>query len=252
MSIRNSADISFFLIGGFSVVGTLTTITDGGVEAEVRPTTVFGTSWETHQYVGLRGSELTQEGFFDDAAGSVHDALGGGTSSTGVGSSRVLCYGVAGTATGAQFIGWEGAREITYERNFSLGEFHKAKATYRSDGAVEPGGRIVRMYAVHTATGATTGSPLDNTVSSTGGSAYLQYNATAGEANIRMLHSSDNITYATLFTFTKTASGFGAERLTTTGVIERYTALDVTTASATGSIAALNTFMGLQRGALTT
>ena len=245
MPIRNSADVAFFLIGGFDVLGSLTQIEDSE-EAILEPSHTLGDLWEEHTFVGVRKAEISQEGFYNDDVASVHDAL-----STGPGISRVLCYGVAGTATGAQFIGWEGAMQVNYERIIGREVLHKARATYRTNGAVEQHGRLVRMYGAHSATGRTTGTPLDGAASSSGGVGYFQWNATAGEVNARLLHSSDNITYATLFTFAKTvANSRGAERLTTTGIIERYTAADYTTASATGSIAALNSFMGLARGAL--
>lgn len=244
MTLRGSADVAFLLLGGYDILGTVTELNDQ-LEAVLEESHGLGDAWREFSFVGLRQAELSQEGFYDDAVGSVHDAL-----STGPGVSRVLVYGVGGTATGAPFIGYEGAMQVNYERIVSRGELHKARAEYRGHGTVEHGS-LIRTYKVHTATGATTGTPLDNGASSTGGAGYFAYNATAGEANVRMLHSADNITYATLFTFTKTASGRGAERLTTTGAIERYVAMDVTTATATGAITALNSFMGLARGALT-
>ena len=243
MAVKASKDVAFFLIGGRDVLGSLTEIEDKGVEAVIQETNPFGIAWGTHEFVGIRNWGLTQRGFLDDAAGAVHDAL-----STGPGVSRVLCYGIGGTATGAQFIGAAGAMQVNYNRIFTRNELSKAEAEYNGNGPVDYNGKIIRTYKVHASTGRTTATPLGELASSTGGVGYLQYNATAGEANIRMIHSSDDVTYATLFTFSKTASGFGAERLTTTGVIERYTAYDVTTASATGAITALNAFMGLSRG----
>lgn len=241
MTKRGSGDIAFFLVGGYDVLGTMTKF-DDNAEALTEEVTVLGNTWRQHAYVGVRNAEITQEGFYDDAAGSVHDML-----STGPGVSRVLCYGVAGTATGAAFVGYSGAMQVHYERQVELEKLTKAKASYRTNGPVD-NGKIVRTYKAAGATGASTGTPLDNAASSTGGAGYLQYNATAGEANIRIMDSADNITYSALFTFTKTASGFGAERLTTTGAIQRYTAADVTTATATGSIGALNYFVGIARG----
>lgn len=245
MARRNSAEVAFFLIGGYNVLGTLTTINDR-VEAVLEEGHTLGEEWKEEQFTGVRMAELTQEGFYDDAAGNVHDAL-----STGPGVSRILTYGIEGTATGAAYENYEGAMQVNYERLFSLGTLHKARATYRNNGTVERG-KLVRTHKVHTATGATTGTPLDGAASSTGGAAVLQWQAATGEANIRMLHSSDNVTYATLFTFAKVdaTNGRGAERLTTTGVIERYTAYDATTATATGEITALTAMMGLYRGAL--
>lgn len=245
MARRGSPDVAFFLIGGQSVLGALTEVEDS-IEAVVEEGAVLGDLWTAPAFTGLRMAGITQDGFYDDVAGGVHDAL-----SSGPGTARVLCYGPAGTATGAYFQGWESAMEVKYTRILNVGALHKAHGEYRTNGAVESG-KILRTYKVATATGASTGTPVDNAASASGAVGYLQYNATAGEANIRILDSADNITYAAAITFTKTASGAGAERITTTGFVQRYTAVDVTTASATGSIAALNFFVGLVRGALTT
>ena len=140
--------------------------------------------------------------------------------------------------------------QVNYDRQVVREQLAKARATYRTNGTIETG-KIVRTYGVAAATGATTGTPLDGGASSTGGAGYLAYNATAGESNIRILQSSDNVTYTTLFTFTKTASGQDSSRIITTGVVERYIAADITTATATGSIAAMNYFVGIYRGAQT-
>lgn len=241
--LRASKDVPFFLVGGYDLLGSLTQFTDRH-EAITEDTHTLGDTWTEKSYVGMRNAEITQEGFFEDGAGSVHAAL-----NTNQGTARVLCYGMEGTATGARFVGWEGAMQVGFERVATLGALQKAKASYKSYGAVDEG-VILRTFKAAGATGASTGSPVDYGASSTGGVGYLQWNAVNNqEANVRILHSSDNITYATLFTFAKlSGSGYNAERLTTTGTIERYAAVDVTTASATGNISVLNFFAGLARG----
>lgn len=241
MAKRGSADVGFFLVDGQDVLGTLTQVADTH-SAGIQDVSVLGSAWRAQAFTGTREATITQEGFYDDAAGSVHDAL-----SSGPGVSRVLAYCLEGTATGARFIGYKGAVEVKYDRQVALGSLHRAQAEYRANGPVDDG-RTIRTYKAAGATGASTGTPVDNGVSSTGAAAYLEYNAAAGEANIRVLHSADNITYTTLFTFTKTAAGHGAERLYTSGAVERYLAVDVTTASATGNIGALNYFVGVARG----
>ena len=249
MALRHSADVAFVLFGGVDIrTDALTKFSDNH-EAMLEETHTLGDGWVEQQYTGIRNAELTLEGFYNDSGtasgpvGSIHAALSSGVSAT---AGRILCYTLEGTATGARFVGWSSAVVNNYARNFNLGGFTKITAQLRTAGEVEQG-RVVYTYKAPGATGASTGTPLDNAASSTGGAGYLQYNATAGEANIRLLHSSDNITYAALFTFTKTASGAGSQRVTTSGTIERYTAMDVTTASATGAIAALNLFVGLVR-----
>ena len=238
MAKYGSDKVSFFLIDGLDILGTITQF-DDKAEAVTERTDTLGDGWEENTYAGLRKAEITQEGFYDDAVGSVHDAL-----SSGPGISRVLSYCLEGTATGQRFVGWAGAMQVNYQRQAARGTLTKAKANYRNNGALEQG-RVLFPYNLAASTGRK--NTIDNAVSSTGGAGYLQYNATAGEANIRILHSSDNVSFATLITFTKTASGHGAERITTTGSIKRYTAADFTTASATGAIAVLNAFVGLVR-----
>lgn len=244
MAIRGSADVAFVLLDGQDILGTLTELTDT-VEATIEDTTVLGAAWKAQFYTGVKTATLTQQGFWDSAAGSIHDAL-----SSGPGISKVMSYGVEGTATGARVIGWEGAMQVNYQRLFPLGELFKANANYQTNGNVDET-KLLRTYKAAAATGRTTGAPVDNAVSATGGVAYLQYNAAAGEANFRVLHSSDNVTYATLITFTKTdatSAIHGAERIATTAVVERYLAVDVTTATATGSIGAMNYMVSFGRG----
>ena len=119
-------------------------------------------------------------------------------------------------------------------------------------------GRVVRSYSATAATGASTGTAVDNGASSSGVAGYLQWQcasaAGAQEANIRILDSPDNITYSTLITFTKVgavagAGGQTAERITTTGFAQRYIAADFTTATATGGTLGNHSYMaGIVRG----
>lgn len=240
MAYRGSPDVAFFLINGYDVLGTRTQL-DDSLEAILEETHGLGDTFVEKQFTGVRRAEITQQGFFDDAAGSVHDIL-----STGPGVSRILAYGIGGTATGAPFIGYEGAMQVNYERLLVRGELEKANARYLGNGTVEMG-KVVRTYKAFTAVGVQS-QELDLGASQAAGvgmSAYLVYNASAGEANVRVQEAPDATSWSTLFTFTKTASGFGAERLTTTGAVQRYVRVQVTTASATGDITAMNAFIGV-------
>ena len=238
MARYSAADVSWFLVAGLDVVGTLTEFEDNR-EARTEETHTLGDSWAEESFVGVRQGEITQQGFYDDAVGSVHDVL-----SSGPGTTNILSYCLEGTATGKNFVGWAGGVQVSYQRQAVRDALTKAKATYKGAGPIEQG----KVLFPYKAAGSSFGKPsVDGLVSSTGGAGYLQYNASAGEAKVKILHSSDDAAFATLFTFTKISSGHGAERLTTTGVIERYTAANFTTASATGAIAALNAFVGLVR-----
>ena len=50
---RGSADVSFFLIGGYDILGTLTEF-DDMVEAGIEDTTPLGAAWQQHEFVGGR------------------------------------------------------------------------------------------------------------------------------------------------------------------------------------------------------
>ncbi len=241
MSKKSSPDVAFFLVGGVDMLGTLTQFS-AEHEALLERTDVLGDAWETHGFIGRRKSEITQEGFYDDAAQSAHAAL-----STGPGVSKVMCYGLEGTATGAEVVGYEGAMQVNYTKLMDLGGLHKAKASYHGNGQVDAA-KLLRTWKVAAATGASTGTPLDGLACSTGGAGYVQYNSLAGEANLRILHSSDNITYAALFTFPKSTASAEGLRMITTAMIERYVATDYTTATATGSVGNLTWMAALARG----
>lgn len=239
MTRYGSPDVSWFLIAGLDVVGTLTQFDDSR-EARTEETHTLGDAWAENSFVGVRSGEITQEGFYDDAAGSIHDAL-----SSGPGSSNILSYCLEGTATGRNFVGWSAGVQVNYERQAQRDALTKAKAGYKGNGAIEQGKTLFPYKAV-----GSTGrkNSVDNGASSTnGGFGYLHYNASAGEANVRILHSSDDLSFADLIVFAKISSGHGAERVAVAGNIKRYTAADFTTASATGAIAALNAFVGLIR-----
>ena len=256
MAVRGAADVAFFQVGGYDLLGSVTNFTDKA-EAVLEESHTLGDAWKEQFYVNMRSAEITQEGFYDDDISGSHYAL-----STQVGSGRVLVYGLAGTATGADVVGYANAIEVNYERIAARGALTKAKATYKSHGPVETA-KLLRTYKISGATGASTGTPVDNAAStpaytsmgvSGGGAGYFSYQSTAGEGNFRILDSADNITYAAVITFTKTTSGGtatapvrGAERIVTTGAIQRYAAVDYTTATATGG-AGISYLVALVRG----
>lgn len=241
MARYSAADVSWFLVAGLDVVGTLTEFEDRR-EARTEETHTLGDGWAEHSFVGVREGEITQSGFYDDAAGSIHDVL-----SSGPGTTNVLSYCLEGTATGRNFVGWAGGVQVNYHRLAERDALTKAKASYKNMGAVEQGKTLWPYKAVGTATGIK--NTVDNLVSTTnGGAGYLHWNASAGECVVNILHSSDGGVFAELLAFTKTTSGHGAQRVTVAGNIKRYTAANFSTNAATGDIAALNAFVGLVRG----
>ena len=242
MAYRGPEDVKLFMVDGFDLLSSLTEFTDKWAGVFENTKAPFGEAWDTHAWVGVRQAEITQQGYYDDGVGSAHEAL-----STGPGVSRILCYGVEGTATGANFVGYRGALQIDYERGPRRAELHKANAAYKGSGRVEQG-KVLRFHNVATASGASTGTPFDAGASSTGYAAYLQVSRldNASTLTVTVRHSSDNVTYANLVAFTANTSGTvpDAEVKQATAVVERYRAVKTDFSSA-GVNASAKFFVGL-------
>lgn len=240
--------VQLLLIGGYNLLlGNVVQFTDKE-EAVLEQTNGLGDAWEEHSYVGVRKAEFELEAFYDDATGSLHEALGSPPGSAS--GPRVFSYGVEGTATGADFVGYSGALQPTYERLAMREELTKIKATFKGVGPTEQG-QIIRFPNLVTTTGiVATGTPVDNGASNTsGGAGYLQVTALAGAGasaglTVRIADSPDNITYAFPLTFTDATVAHVAQRVAISGAIQRYAAYDV---RSTGAITNWNAFIGLVR-----
>lgn len=225
MARRGSADVGFLLVDGYNLLGVATMVEDT-VEALLEDVTVLGDQWAQLQYVGLQRAQLSQEGFFDDAAGGAHDALSGKQ-----GVSRLLCYGLQGNIVGRRFTGYRGAMQVDYRRVVTRGQLHKANASYQGNGEVEEGVILHAVTPETAASGSTEGTgPVDNGMSTTGGgSAYLQVPQLAlggyTSATVKVRHSADNVTYADLVTFANVTAAPAAQRLDVPGAVQRYLAV---------------------------
>ncbi len=224
MARYGSDKVAFLLIDGYSVLGTTTTLTEDHT-AKMEETTPLGAADETYDFTGITSSKMSQQGYFDDAAGSSNDALVSGN-----GSKRVICYGVEGNTAGKQFVGFAGALQTTYKREAKKGALHRASADYTGSGAKEDG-RIVHAHGTETtATGNTQGSSVDNAAASTnGGAVYLQLSYlildTYTSFQVVMQDSADNVTFADIAgaSFAANTSSPAAQRLSIAGTIRRYT-----------------------------
>lgn len=222
MTRYGSADVAFLLVNGMSILGQTTKLSDERL-AKTEETTVLGASWESHGYIGVKSYKLSQEGFYDDATNSSNAAL------VNVGGDRVLAFGVETNTIGKRFIG-AFLTQTDYKRLLTRNAFHKANCDYMAQ-AGEDEGIILHALGAETGTsGDTTGaSSQDNGVlSSNGGSGYLEVtDLTLGgwtSATLKILHSSDDISYTTLITFTNVTAAPTGERKTVTGTVNRHLA----------------------------
>ena len=242
MTRRNSADVGFLLIDGYDILGVSTGLEDN-MEAALQETHALGDGWVKQQFTGLKKAEISQEGFFDDAADSSNAALQGKE-----GLNRLLCYGLEGNTAGRHFIGYQGAMQSNYTRIATRGELHRANASYKGSGEVEEG-IILHTHATQTEDGDS--DAIDNGAASiSGGVAYLQVSAlTLGgytNALVKVLHSDDGIVWAELLAFTAVTAAPAKERKTVTGTIKQYLAVSWEFTGA-GTDPSVKFFAGLKR-----
>lgn len=260
MVVRGAADVASLLVDGRDILGTVTQLNDKQF-ALTEETHALGDAYVEHSFTGVRRAEITQEGFYDDAANSAHAALGQHTTGSTVlgpgNSTRVLTYQAEGTATGANFKGMT-AVQIDYAVEPGRAVFHKAKATYWSNGRFDQG-KVLQTFRATAGTSAEVGAAVQRvdasggavTTSTTGGGAgYFQMSAFTSAAlatavQSRIQHSSDNITYADLITFTSATAAPFAQRATVSGGVEAY--LRANTSYQGGASATITAFWGFAR-----
>jgi len=223
MARRSSVDVGFLLIDGYDVMGVTTDLTDK-VEAIVEEMLPYGEGWPDNLYTGVKKAELSQEGYFDDAADSINDALKDKS-----GDTRVLCYGLEGNEVGQQFIGYKGAVQVNYERVATRGQLHRANAKYNGSGQVDEGA-IVHGHTARESDGDTKATPASVSAQTTaGGVAYLQLSALdldgGNDLTIKILESTNEVDWDELLTFTAATAAPAAERVVIAGNVKKHLAV---------------------------
>ncbi len=250
MTRYGSPDVAFVLQGGRDLKADLTTHSIDR-EAIIEETLVLGESDETHAAVGINKASISQDGIFDDRANGINDALVGLT-------EEVMCVGFAGNVLPASgvardFVGMKGQIQNNYNRIAERGALTKAAASYLANGIVEECKLLHPHTAETAASGNTDGNSHDNAASSAnGGAGYMQISKlTLGgytDVTLRIRDSADDISFATLISFTAEGSGDGlaGERVAITGTIRRYTSSSWTF-NGTGSGQSVTFMVGIVR-----
>lgn len=221
MARYGSADVGFLLANGLSILGDVTQIEDVR-EALIEDTTTLGLAWEAQSYVGVKRFDLSQQGFYNDAANAANAAL------VNPGASVVLAFAPEGNAVGKRFVG-SPLVQVDYVRQLTRGALHKGNATYKSAGNHDEGIILHALGAETAASGNTEGAQSQDAGASSanGGAGYLELTALTlgGYTNfaVKVRHSADDITYADMVTFT-TRTAIGAERIAVTGTVNRHLA----------------------------
>jgi hypothetical protein len=235
------------LVDGYNVLSNKLTSLSEKASSEMTDTTGLGdTAYETAP-VGKVTTEVVQEGaFFDTTANYSHAAFSGSVPTSPQATARIMCLGFAGQTTAYPFVGIEGAYSDAYEVLAELGSLQKVNVTYALTGT-RSAGVILQPLAAQTDSWDTTSSPVDNSAStSAGGVGFIQCTAASGFSAFigKVRHSSDDVTYSDLLSFTDNVSAPFAERVSVSGTVNRYLSF-TGIITGTGSI---TIFAGFSRG----
>ena len=166
--------------------------------------------------IGLGDSTLTVNGWFDNAAGMSHDAF-----KSIAGDSEVIM--TMGTSRGDAACGMV-ADQSSYNIDRSQGSAIATTVEFStSDGAGLNWGVVLTDGPEQTDSSATNSTAVDNTSSSaSGGIGLISVESIAsGTATVKVQHSSDNVTFADLITFTGVTART-SEAISATGTVNRY------------------------------
>ena len=181
----------------------------------------LGDAWEESTPTGLSSAELAQDGaFFDTTLNRIHTAMSGAVVTTPASTARVICLAMAGNTLGQGMVGFEGAFTTSYEVLAEIGKLTKANVSYAIRGALDHG-TILQELATKTEDWNNT-SVDGSAASSSGGVGYLQVTESFGAFTGKIQHSSDNVAWTDLITFTTVTSSPRAERKTVSGTVNRY------------------------------
>lgn len=230
---HGSSDVALFLIGGYNFLSNKPTGVTRKVEEVLQRCDGLGDSWASYCHTGVSKGSFSQAGaIFDDTTNQMHTAL-----KTSSSTSRVGLIAWGGNVLGAACTGFAGLLAVSYEVLGALAGLTKANAAYGVSGQVEEGVLLVALGAL---TANTNGTGVDNAASSAnGGSGYLEVTAFSGFSSVavKLQHSTDNGIWADITSgaFTAVTTAPGAQRITFTGTVNRYTR-HVVTVTGSGSI----------------
>lgn len=183
--------------------------------ADTAEVTTFGN--DSKAYIpGVKDGTFSVEGYYDATAGAVDEVL-----AAAIGTETVWTTVFAADAIGARGYG---AATITtsVETGAEIGGAVTVTAEGQADGGLDA---IVVLHALGAETASGNGTQVDNGAATTNGlAAYLQVTAKSGSPTLtaKVQHSTDGSTWADLATFSAVTAANVAERIATTGTVNRY------------------------------
>lgn len=196
MAKFSSKDVGFALLGPYSILGAISKF-DDAVTLKLNETYALGETDESYWSSGAKNTEITQEGWYDDAVGQLHQAFVGTSSLPILGLP--LSIAPHGNTNAARIDTYPSVQRVGYTVQMATSEVTKAQARY---GLWYGKRETYVVHALGTETTAGSTDPLDVhpyvTNTSNGGAVVLHVTALSGCATctITVRHSTDGITWA--------------------------------------------------------
>ena len=221
-------DVKPLLIDGYDLVGDGTVTLEIGIPGFKRlseESTGAGSTWESHKLTGERAATgpLPITAFYDDTA-----ATGAKAALESQSASRVIVAGYEGGAIGTSFAGGLG-HSTEVDTPPQKGALTKLKVSLLITSQYDHNGKVLKNQTAVTADGNSQATSVDNAASSaSGGAAYFETVSlalgTATDLILKVMHSSDNISFAALATAAAITAAPGKEQVVVTGTVDRYLA----------------------------
>lgn len=241
--MRYSSKDTFLLIDGFDILGRTTELTYAA-EAITEDTTVLGQDVEEHSATGITSTQVTQNGFYDEAELLANEALTGHT-----GDARALCFGFGGTDFGSLFMGLYGSIQTRVERIASVGGITKANVSYLGSGLAGEG-KLILPPTVLTANGDTKANKVEDTATANGAAIFAQVSGAnfGGYSGItlKLIGSANGSTWNDIETLGTITNKNGAIYTKIAGSIPKYLAVSWTL-TGSGSSPAIPVTVGVVR-----
>ena len=203
MAKYSSKDVGFFLLGGYSLLGSTSKIEDV-VELKLNETYVLGDADEAYWSSGAKKTDVTQDGWFDDATNSVHEAF-----KTLPVLALPMSIAPHGNTNGAAVDLYPSVQRVGYDVQLAVPEVTKAVGRYGVWYGKKPA-YCIHYLAAETSTDSDNES-LDihpfSSNKSNGGAQVLHVTALSGCASVTITtsHSTDGATWAPKQAFTNVA-----------------------------------------------
>lgn len=199
---------------GYDLTGYLDSI-DQAATVDTAETTTFAATAKSYISSAIKAATIQAEGFFDGAAGAVDAVLSAALGA----ASQVWAWYSQGDTLGNPGYGMS-AINVTYNVKGSISSASRIAVSAQSNTGIE---RILSLHALASEAASGNAASLDNgAASSNGGSAYIECTSATGTLACVVEHSTDNVTFTTLASFTNITTANKAERITFAGTVNRY------------------------------